>query len=103
MVAVMGMESGIGFVPFGSEGYEVFKRARKDDSTPVRVAAAKELAADRDPKIDAALIRACADKKPAVRAAALFALAKRGNPASLTVITAALGDRNETVKDEAAA
>jgi HEAT repeat protein len=79
-VAMMGVETGIAFVPFGSEGYEVLKRARKDDSTPVRVAAAKELAADRDPKIDAALARACSDKKPAVRAAALFALAKRDDP-----------------------
>jgi hypothetical protein len=32
VAAVMGVETGIGFVPFGSEGYEVFKRARKDDS-----------------------------------------------------------------------
>lgn len=102
-VAMMGVETGIGFVPFGSEGYEVFRRAHKDDGTPVRVDAAKELVADRDPKIDAALARACADKNPAVRAAALFALAKRGDSAALRVIAPALDDRNDVVKDEAAA
>jgi hypothetical protein len=59
VVAMMGIETGIGFIPFGGEGYEVFKRISKDDRTPVREAAAKELATDRDPKIDAALAKAC--------------------------------------------
>jgi HEAT repeat protein len=62
-VAMMGVETGIGFVPFGGEAYEVFKRISKDDRTPVRAAAAQELAADRDPKISMALAKACADKK----------------------------------------
>ena len=43
-VAKMGIETGIGFAPFGGEAYEVYKRISKDDTTPVRVAAAKELA-----------------------------------------------------------
>src|SRR5713101_5140779 len=80
-VAMMGFETGIGFVPFGGEGYEVFKRASKDDGTPIRVAAAKELATDRDSRIDAALARACSDKKWPVRAAAVYAIAKRDDPA----------------------
>jgi hypothetical protein len=42
-VVAMGLETGIGFMPFGGEAYEVYKRVRKDDVTPVRVAAAKEL------------------------------------------------------------
>ena len=66
-VAKIGFETGLGFVPFGGAGYEVFKRASKDDRTPVRAAAAKELARDRDAKIDAALAKACADKKWPVR------------------------------------
>ena len=67
-VALIGFQTGLGFVPFGGAGYEVFKRASKDDRTPVRVAAAKELATNRDPKIDAVLSRACSDKKWPVRA-----------------------------------
>ena len=39
-VAMMGLETGIGFVPFGGEAYEAFKRISKDDHTPVRAAAA---------------------------------------------------------------
>jgi len=102
-VAAMGLETGIGFMPFGGEAYEVYKRVRKDDVTPVRVAAAKELIADRDPKVDAALTKACSDRKWSVRAAAVFAIAKRDNPSLLNVITRALDDKNEIVRFEAAA
>ena len=87
-VAMIGFETGIGFMPFGGEIYEAFKRISKDDSTPIRVAAAKELATDRDSKIDGALARAFSDKKWPVRAAAVYAIAKRGNPALLNVLTA---------------
>jgi HEAT repeat protein len=102
-VAMMGFETGIGFVPFGGAGYEVIKRARKDDRTPVRAAAAKELAANRDQKIDAALTRARSDKKWPVRAAAVYAIAKRDDPALLNVITPALDDKNDIVRYEASA
>jgi HEAT repeat protein len=103
VVAMMGFETGIGFVPFGGEVYEAFKRISKDDHTPVRVAAAKELATDRDPRIDAALARACSDKKQPVRAAAVFAIAKRDGPALLNVITPLLDDKNEIVRYDASA
>src|SRR5579862_4797346 len=43
-VAMMGVETGNGFAPFGGAAYELFKRASKDNDSPVRVAAAKELA-----------------------------------------------------------
>jgi len=102
-VALIGFETGLGFVPFGGAGYEVFKRASKDDRTPVRVAAAKELAKDRDPKIDVALARACSDKKWSVRAAAVFAIAKRDNPALLNVVTPMLDDKSDIVRYDASA
>jgi len=38
VVAMMGVETGIGFIPCGGEGYELFKRISKDDRTPVREA-----------------------------------------------------------------
>jgi HEAT repeat protein len=102
-VALIGFETGVGFVPFGGEAYEAVKRISKDDRTPIRVAAAKELAADRDTKIDAALTRACSDKKWPVRAAAVFAIAKRDNPALLNVITPMLDDKSGVVRYEASA
>ena len=103
ILASMGFETGVGFLPFGGEAYEVVKRIRKDDHTPVRVAAAKELADDRDPAIDSALTKACSDKKWPVRAAAIYAIAKRDNPAFISMITPMLDDSNEVVRDEAAA
>ena len=102
-VAMMGVEAGVGFAPFGGPAYEVFKRVGKDHDSPVRAAAAKELAADRDPKIDAALARACSDKKWSVRAAAVYAIAKRDDPALLNVITPALEDKNDIVRYDASA
>jgi HEAT repeat protein len=102
-VALIGFQTGLGFVPFGGAGYEVFKRASKDDRTPVRVAAAKELATDRDSKIDAALARACSDKKWPVRAAAVYAIAKRDDPALINVITPVLDDKSDIVRYDASA
>ena len=102
-VAKIGFETGLGFVPFGGAGYEVFKRASKDDRTPVRAAAAKELAKDRDAKVDAALARACSDKKWSVRAAAVFAVAKRDDPTLLNAITPMLDDKSDAVRYEASA
>ena len=102
-VAMMGVEAGIGFAPFGGPAYEVFKRIREDHDSPVRAAATKELATDRDAKIDAALAKACADKKWTVRAAAVYAIAKRGDPALVNVLEPALKDKNDNVRYDAAA
>ena len=88
----------IGFVPFGGEKYELFKRMHKDDRTPVRVATAKELATDHDPRIGAALARACSDQKWPVRAAAVYAIAKRDDSALLSAITPTLEDKNDIVR-----
>ncbi len=102
-VAMMGVETGLGFVPFGGTAYEVFKRINKDDGSPIRATAAKELATDRDPKIDAALTRACSDKKWSVRAAAVDAIANREDPALLNVITPVLDDKSDIVRYDASA
>jgi HEAT repeat protein len=67
------------------------------------VAAAKELATDRRPKIDAALARACSDKKWPVRAAAVYAIAKRDDPGLLSAVTPLLDDKSDIVKYDAAA
>jgi len=102
-MAMMGVETGVGFAPFGGPAYEVLKRVRKDNDSPPRAAATKELATDRDQTIDAALAKACADKKWPVRAAAVYAIAKRDNPGLLEAITPALEDKNNIVGYDAAA
>ncbi|HXA05350.1 MAG TPA: HEAT repeat domain-containing protein [Bryobacteraceae bacterium] len=103
VVAMMGFETGLGFVPFAGTGYEVFKRINKADGSPIRATAARELATDRDPKITAALARACSDKKWSVRAAAVDAIANREDPALLNVITPVLDDKSDIVRYDASA
>jgi HEAT repeat protein len=103
VVAVMGVETGLGFVPLAGTGYEAFKRINKDDGSPIRAAAARELATDRDPKIGAALAKACSDKKWRVRVAAVDAIANREDPTLLNVVTPVLDDKSDVVRYDASA
>jgi HEAT repeat protein len=102
-LAQMGFEQGIGFIPFAGIGYEFFKTVTKNDSSPVRAAAAKKLAHDPKPDSAEALVKAVADKSWAVRAAALEAIALRGDPSLVSKITAGLNDEKDVVRFTAAA
>jgi hypothetical protein len=102
-VAMMGVETGLGFAPFGGPAYEVFKRVSKGDTSPVRAATVKELANDHDSQIDAALAKACSDKKWPVPAAAVYAIAKRDDLALLNAIIPALEDKSDIVRCDASA
>jgi len=102
-VAKLGFEEGIGFIPFAGIGYEAFKTVAKDDSSPVRAAAAKQLAHDPDPGTAKALVKAAADKNWQVRAAALEAIAQRNDPLLVPKIAAALEDEKDVVRFTAAA
>ena len=102
-MAKMGFEEGIGFIPFAGMGYEAFKTVAKNDSSPVRAAAAKQLAHDPDPGTAKALVKATGDKNWRVRAAALESLAQRGDSSLVPQIAAALDDVKEDVRFTAAA
>ena len=99
----MGLEAGIGFVPFGGVSYKVVKMVKADTVSPVRAAAAAKLIADPDPKSHQALIDGTKDEKWLVRAAVVGALARQNNPAALEVITPLLDDSNDVVRFNAAA
>jgi HEAT repeat protein len=99
----LGLEAGIGFIPFGGVSYKVFKTATRDDISPIRAAAAQKLVSDPDPKSGEALAKTAADPKWMVRAAVANAIAKRGDPALLSAVTPLLDDENDTVKNVAAA
>jgi len=99
----LGFEAGIGFIPFGGVSYGVFKAVTRDDTSPVRAAAAQKLVSDPDPKSGEALAKTTADPKWLVRAAVANAIAKRDDPALLSAVTPLLDDDNDTVKNVAAA
>ena len=101
-LAQMGLQAGLGFVPFGSLGYTVLKTATKDDVSPVRAAAAQKLIRDADPDTVKALMAAAADDKWMVRAAVLNAIAQRGDPKLLKAVEPRLADENDTVRFTAA-
>ena len=93
----------VGFIPFGGIGYEVYKAFAKDDTSSVRAAAAHRLIRDPDLKSADALAQASSDSKWLVRAAAVDALARRGDPAFLQTAVLLLDDENDTVRYNAAA
>ena len=102
-LAEMGIEEGMGFIPFAGIGLSAFKALRVDDVSPVRAAAAKMLATDTDPGSGKALVKAASDKNWIVKTAALEAIAKRGDPALLDGILPAMKDDNTSVRCTAAA
>jgi HEAT repeat protein len=103
-MAALGGEVAVGFIPFGGLALSGYKLLRKDDTSPVVAAAALMLANDPDPKSGNALADASANKdKWLVRAAALDALAKRGDPVYLDAAEAALNDDQAQVRISAAA
>ena len=102
-LAQMGLEGGLGLIPFASLGLSVFKTATKDDTSPVRAAAAQKLIRDGDAKTAQALMQCASDKKWLVRAAVVDAIAKRGDPALLKAVWPLLSDENDIVRFSAAA
>jgi HEAT repeat protein len=103
-MAQFGFEQGIGFIPFAGIGWSAFKMLRKDDTSPVLAASALTLANDPDAKSGKALVDAAEQQKSwIVRAAALNALAKRGDPTLMKAAEEALQDEKEEVQFSAAA
>jgi HEAT repeat protein len=102
-MAELGIQEGLGFVPFAGMGWQAFKVIRKGDPSPVRAAAAKVLAKDPDPATTKALADAAGDKNWVVRAAALEALARRGDPSVLDTVEPYMSDDKDAVKYTAAA
>ena len=102
-MAELGIEEGIGFIPFGGIGYSAAKAIAKDGTSPMRAEAARILVNDPDPRISQALVRAVSDKSWIVRASALLAIAKREDPEFLNAIVPAMSDKNGVVRSTAAA
>lgn len=102
-LAEFGVETGLGFVPFGGIGVTAYKAISKNGSDDIRAAAAQVLAKDPDPQSQNALIDAVSDPSYVVRIAALRALATRGDPRLLKKIEPSMDDEKEAVQYVAAA
>jgi HEAT repeat protein len=103
-VAQMGLQEGIGFVPYAGMGYEAYRQLMKHDSSPVRAAAARYLALDPDSISEDALIQvAAADKNIIVREAALDALAQKSDPKCIQRLAINLNDDKYAIRYRTAA
>lgn len=102
-LAEMGFQEGVGFVPFGGMGLEVFRAMQAGSEPGVRAASAAMLAHDPDPHAATALSDAAADSSWHVRVAAIGAIAERGDPRLLSPVLGDLADAKEAVRYSAAA
>ena len=102
-MAELGVQQGIGFIPFAGIGWQAIKTLTKDDTSRVRASAARTLAEDPDEDATKALRVATGDDQWLVRAAALEALAHRGDPNVVDVAIRMMSDDKEEVKLSAAA
>jgi len=102
-LAVFGVETGLGFVPFGGIGVSAYKLITKNGSDASRAAAAEVLAKDPDPESRTALMDALTDRSDLVRIAALKAIVMRDDPRLLKTIEPSMDDEKDTVQYVAAA
>ena len=102
-LAKIGLEQGIGYVPFAGIGWDAWRYMHKKDPQPVRAVAATFLAHDPDPASGVALVEATKDKDWIVRAAALEAIAQRGDPSLEAKVELFFFDPNVHVRYTAAA
>lgn len=102
-LAKMGFSEAIGYVPFASIGWEAWQTIHKKNANPTRAIAASFLAHDPDPATARALVGATRDKNWIIRAAAIEAIAQRGDPTLLHKVELCFSDRNSKVRNTAAA
>jgi HEAT repeat protein len=103
-MAELGVQEGLGFVPFGGMGFEAYRQLSKRNESPVRAAAARFLANDPDlVSQDALLQSALADDSDNVRNAALDALAERGNPGCIERLLKNLDESKSDIRYRTAA
>jgi len=102
-LAKIGISEGIGYVPFAGIGWDAYRTMHKKDPNPVRAVAATYLADDPDPASAKALVHATRDKNWIVRAAAVEAIARRGDRSLLPKVEERCHDTNAKVRYSAAA
>lgn len=102
-LAKIGVSEGIGYIPFAGIGWDAWRTMHKKDPNPARAVAATFLAHDPDPATAKALVKATHDKNWIVRAAAVEAIAQRGDAALMPKLEPSFADKNAKVRYSAAA
>lgn len=102
-LAKIGFSEGIGYIPFAGIGWDAYRTMSKKDPNPARAVAATFLAHDPDPATAKALVKATNDKDWIVRAAAVEAIAQRGDSSLLPKVELKFADKNPKVRFTAAA
>ena len=102
-LAKIGISEGVGYIPFAGIGWDAYRTMHKKDPNPVRAVAASFLANDPDPASGKALVKATNDKDWIVRAAAVEAIAQRGDASLLPKVEEKFSDKQPKVRYSAAA
>lgn len=102
-LAKIGFSEGIGYIPFAGIGWDAYRTMHKKDPNPARAVAATFLAHDPDPASGRALVSATNNKDWIVRAAAIEAIAQRGDVSLLPKVQQKLSDKQPKVRYSAAA
>lgn len=102
-LAKIGVTEGIGYIPFAGIGWDAYRTMNKKDPNPARAVAATLLAHDPDPASGKALVKATNDKDWIVRAAAVEAIAQRGDASLMPRVMGKFTDKNPKVRYSAAA
>ena len=102
-LAKLGVSEGIGYIPFAGIGWDAYRTMHKKDPNPARAVAATLLAHDPDPASGKALVKATNDKDWIVRAAAVEAIAQRGDASLMPHVLDKFTDKNPKVRYSAAA
>lgn len=101
----MGVDEGVGFIPFGGDGWEAYQTIMKDkkDGAAAKAALVTALAKDPEPRTGKLLLTVSQNRNWVLRVAALQAIAKRGDPVLLQEIEPRLSDSKREVRYAAAA
>ena len=101
----MGVDEGIGFLPYAGDGWEAYQTIMKDkkDGAAAKAALLISLAKDPDPRTNKLLLTVSQNGNWVLRVAALQAIAKRGNPTLVPGIEPRLSDSKREVRYAAAA
>jgi HEAT repeat protein len=97
-LAKIGISEGIGYIPFAGIGWDAYRTMNKKNPNPARAEAARMLAHDPDPATGKALVKATEDKDWTVRAAAVEAIAQRGDPSLPPHVEDKFRDKNPNVR-----